>query len=198
MSAVLEHRRRLMGMGGVLPSGYTRLDYITSNGAYINANLQTALPYTYEADVMWASFGSRGLFGANGGNFFGVNNYGYWQNGQATQTNTGVQAVELQWYKVRQEAEATGSGRSNYLYIDGTKICSHNPSYTQNNICIFASSAGSNIASTASCKYFKIWLEGVLVRHFIPCIDPNNIVGMYDLVNDVFYGSANSTNFNGQ
>ena len=192
MDAVLKHRRRLMEMGGLLPSGYTKLEYITSNGAYINANIKTSLPLVYETDVMWSSFGSRGLFGANGGNFFGVN-----KNGQASQTNTGVQAIEGQWYKVRQEAEETGSGRRNYLYIDGTQIGTHNPSYTQNNISIFASS-GSVIASTASCKYFKIWLEGVLVRHFIPCIDPNNVVGMYDLVNGVFYGSANSTNFSGQ
>jgi hypothetical protein len=29
----------------------------------------------------------------------------------------------------------------------------------------------------------------------IPCIDPNNVVGLYDLVNDVFYSSPNGAAF---
>ena len=35
--------------------------------------------------------------------------------------------------------------------------------------------------------YFKLWQNGALVRNMVPCISPNNVVGMYDTVNDVFY-----------
>ena len=32
-------------------------------------------------------------------------------------------------------------------------------------------------------------------RDMIPCINPNNVVGMYDMVEGVFYGSANEYEF---
>ena len=43
--------------------------------------------------------------------------------------------------------------------------------------------------------YFKLFVEGVLVRDMVPCKDPNNVVGMYDLANGVFYSSPNGNAF---
>jgi hypothetical protein len=43
---------------------------------------------------------------------------------------------------------------------------------------------------------YYVKIEGAsLIREFIPCINPNNIVGMYDTVNGVFYSSPNGTAF---
>lgn len=36
---------------------------------------------------------------------------------------------------------------------------------------------------------------GSSVAHFIPCKDPNNVVGMYDIINNVFKSSGTSTPF---
>lgn len=47
----------------------------------------------------------------------------------------------------------------------------------------------------AKLYYFKLFVEGTLVRDMVPCIDPNNVVGLYDLVNDVFYSSPNGAAF---
>ena len=43
--------------------------------------------------------------------------------------------------------------------------------------------------------YFKIWVEGVLTRDLVPCKNENDTVGLYDLVNNVFYTSPNSAAF---
>ena len=43
--------------------------------------------------------------------------------------------------------------------------------------------------------YFRLWVEGTLVRDLIPCKDTNNVVGMYDIVNHVFYTSPNGAAF---
>jgi len=43
--------------------------------------------------------------------------------------------------------------------------------------------------------YFRLWVEGTLVRDLIPCKDTNNTVGMYDIVNHVFYTSPNGNAF---
>ena len=40
-----------------------------------------------------------------------------------------------------------------------------------------------------------IWEGEEKIRHFIPCINPEGIVGMYDIVNEQFYGSASSYSF---
>ena len=47
----------------------------------------------------------------------------------------------------------------------------------------------------ARLYYFKLFVEGTLVRDMIPCIDPNNVVGLYDTVNNVFYSSPNGAAF---
>ena len=41
----------------------------------------------------------------------------------------------------------------------------------------------------------KIYDSGTLVRNFIPCKNDNNVVGLYDLVNDVFYRNAGTGTF---
>ena len=41
----------------------------------------------------------------------------------------------------------------------------------------------------------QIYDDGTLVANFVPCIDPNNVVGMYDIVGGVFYSSSNGNSF---
>lgn len=44
--------------------------------------------------------------------------------------------------------------------------------------------------------YFKIYENGTLIRDFIPCYRKNdNVIGLYDAVNDVFYLNQGTNNF---
>lgn len=47
----------------------------------------------------------------------------------------------------------------------------------------------------ARLYYFKLFVEGALVRDMVPCISPDNIAGLYDLANDKFYSSLNGAEF---
>ena len=199
MDLMLRRRELLKMGGGLLPPGYRQLSYITGNGAYIDTGLMTSLPFTYECEMRWESFGTRQSFGANGGSFFGVKADGMWQCGHAGTQSTGVQALTGQWYNVRfYKEDREQSTKPTYLEVDGIQIGSTKPTYTVNEICVFSSTRGANIATNASVKWYKVWIGNTLERHFIPCINPNNVVGMYDIINRQFYGSANSANFIGQ
>jgi hypothetical protein len=63
--------------------------------------------------------------------------------------------------------------------------------------CIFNNQAKTNLIRFIEAKlyYFKLFVEGVLVRDLIPCKDNNNVVGMYDVVNNTFYTSPNGAAF---
>lgn len=58
-------------------------------------------------------------------------------------------------------------------------------------------SGAFSIAETfkGKCYSFKVYDNDVLVRDLVPCINPSNVVGFYDVVNDTFYGSANNYAF---
>jgi hypothetical protein len=53
---------------------------------------------------------------------------------------------------------------------------------------VFNSHGEPNLKSSMRLYYFKMWTDGELVRDFVPTIrDSDNVAGLYDLVNDVFY-----------
>ena len=78
---------------------------------------------------------------------------------------------------------------------DSLKVTLPNTAFTDNkDLCILVRNGGTgNIAGRV--YYLKIYEAGVLVRNFIPCKDPSNVVGMYDSENDVFYSNAGSGSF---
>jgi hypothetical protein len=86
----------------------------------------------------------------------------------------------------------------NYLYVDNVQIGSstYTTKTASDPIGIFTY-IGSGRPSSSSywgrehfqgkMFSFQVYDNGTLVRDLVPCIDPNNVVGAYDLVNDVFY-----------
>lgn len=47
----------------------------------------------------------------------------------------------------------------------------------------------------ATLYYFKLFVNDTLVRDMVPCKNSNNVVGLYDVVNDTFYTSPNGAEF---
>lgn len=64
---------------------------------------------------------------------------------------------------------------------------------------LFCSFSDTNNTPQRCCNgtiyYFKLFVNGSLVRDLVPCINPSNVVGFYDLVNNVFYSSPNGAAF---
>ena len=69
-------------------------------------------------------------------------------------------------------------------------------SYGTSLLCVFSDLNNTAINFTeGTIYYFKLFIEGVLVRDMVPCRNPNNVVGLYDTVNEVFYSSPNGAAF---
>lgn len=70
-------------------------------------------------------------------------------------------------------------------------------------IILFACKSGSDdsitrLANKVKIYFCKIYDEGTLIRDFVPCISPENEVGLYDLVEDKFYKSNGTGEFSAQ
>lgn len=64
------------------------------------------------------------------------------------------------------------------------------------NIMVFALASGYIISGTNRLYRFNLYQDRELVRHLVPCYRvADNVVGMYDTVNGVFYGNAGSGSF---
>jgi hypothetical protein len=69
-------------------------------------------------------------------------------------------------------------------------------SYGTSLFCVFGDANNTAREFTeATLYYFKLFVEGVLVRDMVPCKNLNNVVGLYDLVNHKFYSSPNESTF---
>ena len=186
----------------VLPTGTTPIEYIESTGTqYIDSgipgntsNLRVvskimmtgiASESSSSGDAIWAStWGTNGYllirFGSRPGVF-------RWHSGGKY---VDVSADLDIWHDV----ETTKSA----LIIDGNQYALTSPSGsdTSNNVYLFYRSGGSfgypGILRMCRTKFYS---GDTLIADFVPCIDSNNEVCLYDLVSETFKRNAGSGSF---
>lgn len=174
-----------------LPSGYTKLEYIESSGTqYINTGVSNfpAQNTRVILDVDWLS----GL-----GSYFGCSTSAYRWYVDASQP-TKIYSGYLD--KGKSADIATVIGRYTvdkngiYTNVNGVKIQHVSAGATISaSIYLLAhngSSGVSSIADAARIYSCTISLKSGLIRKFVPCKNSSGEVGLYDEVNDVFYGNA--------
>lgn len=176
------------------PSGYTALEYIgvETAGAYIDTGIVNASNAYFEIDCNWTSSPSNNssIFGAQISYEYCVN---AWQ-GRAF-VAAGAQATiatPLSRHKLKADATA--------IYIDdvNTGVTPNWSSATGRNYYILANNYSGGVLKAANAKVYsvKIWNDSLLVRNLMPAKrDSDNALGMYDLVNDVFYSNAGTGTF---
>lgn len=199
--------------GQTLPDGYQRCDYLESVEG--RASLDTGIAGN-DTTLEFAGDCRATTFGAYSGfltNYTGSDKRAWrvLQPAEATGTqiifsnyfsntlflravtgtweNLPVRFVFLLKYKY---AEATVSG----LTVNGTSAT--DSGLAENDSNIFIGRASSSAGGTAIHQYywFKIWKQGALVRHYIPCIRTSDLkAGFYDLVNGTFNPSTGSQEF---
>ena len=192
-----------------LPAGYTEVEYVenvTPNKAYIDtgfkpnqntrviADLQYVATNTHPRAFGCGTWNSVGyIFNAENG-IPGEWRWKFGSNGNAWLT-TGV-ASDFNRHKVE-----INNGN---LYLDDVVIGSTTVTTFQltDNIGLFCFIQNGSQGGSSSGEYmfgkfysFKIYDDGVLTMDFVPCINPNNVVGMYDIVGGAFYSSANAYAF---
>lgn len=195
-----------------LPEGYTELEYIESTsdgGQYIDLNilLYDVLNKQYDIAIKYNVSG-RGkdnnqptLFGCQNtsspwpGTFIrmntptATNTLGRYIGGNAKDNNLGNNGTDIELpVQTAPNKNVTNLNNSNQTHTWGTSL-----------FCTFNSQDKTQVNRFIAAKiyYFKLFVEGILVRDLVPCKNSNNVVGMYDLVNNTFYTSPNGASFVG-
>lgn len=197
------------GGGSVLPDGYTQMLYLQSNAnQYIDTGLYTKASQVYYLQYM------RGADSAVTINIFGNNVTGcasfvqdgqnktsvYYQFGTTayqnfTQNTIGIRTMKLDingcyaWNDSTLEWETVGT-------ITGSTVTENSNIH---NI-LFGRTTGTNLRQLGSVRLFRFKVEdnGVAVRDMYPAMrNIDNVLGMYDTVNDVFYTNAGTGTFTG-
>lgn len=205
------NRRRVMSKKGLLPSGYKELEYIASTktgGQYIDLNilLYDTLNKNYDIALKFNPIGAGSdnttqgtIFGCQDnsgspwpGTFIRIDGYennmiGRYIGGTAKDNKFGRLGTDIELTeKTPPSKNVTNYNNGNKTHTWGTSL-----------FCIFNNQAKTSMIRYIEAKlyYFKLFVEGILVRDMVPCINPSNVVGLYDLANDVFYSSPNGSAF---
>lgn len=188
-----------------LPSGYTRLEYIQSNGAqYINAGLsgssKTRVVCTIsnwpKTAVSTSIFGCRSASG--GSDLFLIlcaEDKGTYRS-DFYKTKTAItDAVSIEDTPVTIDKNKNVTTFSNM----STSFTNTSGTFTSlYDLYIFAcNTKGTAGAFTNGVKLYsmQIYTDDTLMRDYIPCKNANGVVGLWDDVWSVFYPNSGSGNF---
>ena len=183
-----------------LPEGYTELEYIRSTGTQFfdsGVSVKSTSGFCVEFALLSAS-GTHGIIG--GFTYGGYNNnfaayegkwYAQYGNNQThifgtTDTNRHIVSQNVTTGAVIFDGETVASGLTFY----------DNTARTFRLFCYNGGDSYPNFwPGTFSLYSCQIYDNGTLVRDYVPCLNPSNEVGLYDIVNGVFYGNAGSGEF---
>lgn len=182
-----------------LPSEYTAVEYIESNGkAAIDTLMKPTANTKLVMDVepledpkILSTYFFRSAT-------TGYNFYATWgTSGVVFSVGASSSAYIPSYSTVLRRINLVLDAKNKQVEVDGiTKEISNNTmSTSMTNIALMASNTtGSNgvVAKLYSCQ---IYSNNVLVRDFIPCVNSEHIAGLYEFVNGTFYKSSTSTVF---
>ena len=191
-------RRALLSTLNMLPNGYTRLEYIESSGTqYIDTGVTAKTGVSSKIEMSYTKVPSdANMLGARkGGNrFYLVHYYGSFSIGYGEYYTTGVKATAGTKYVI----ESALLIKEQSMYINGEEAIYNGLSNSLDlglNLYLFGMNydGSVNYRSSARCYSCKIYDSDVLVRDFVPCIDPSGVYGMYDIVGRQFYASKSGS-----
>ncbi len=190
-----------------LPDGYTEVEYIAGNGGYIDLGVSASNDIQILMDVSSANPGNTTFFGLFKRTGTSSSNYRFTQyNFQFMSTN--AQLV----YSINSTTTATttaakiGGGATadrttinvdvynRKLTVGESQSDMAYPGSTTETLYLFAShrilssNHDANDISRFNLYSCKIKKSGEAIRDFIPCISLDGIAGLYDTVEDKFYG----------
>jgi len=167
-----------------LDAQYEMLEYIETTGTqYIDTGV-TGTNTSYWHDIEFKNTGVRQLFGFDGntGSYWGVQADGNFE----MEGTTGINAHSRHVVEY-----STGSS----LYIDNTLVKTSTLSVINNGYRLFNLNVGGHGCS-AYLYRFKAKQNGKLIRDMTPARrKSDNAVGMYDVVNNIFYTNSGSGTF---
>lgn len=176
-----------------LPKSYTRLDYIKGTGSqYIDTGFKANNNTRVVIDIQMTdtSVNNQWLYGARDATR--TNSFGFYWYNSAFGAN----------YGTGQNAISVPSEASERLFIDHNKndvgFNGASSTFTSAiwsgayNLALLAVNTTGTVGNNVRAKLYacRIYDNGTLVRDFVPCKNSSGVVGLYDLVNSVFYNDA--------
>lgn len=181
------------GGGSRLPEGYTELTYIQSTGTqYVDTGLVPTPTTRVEIEVMPLNTTSV-IFGAGWENDgFILTNWteSSFFNSLGTSTRPPQQSLTEKNVIVCEPSFSIVNGVT-------TPVTTTTPNTTAYNIFLFWAGSRQNagfmgVMRLYSCKFYE---NGALVRDYVPCKTESGDIGMYDLLNGVFYENSGTGTF---
>lgn len=191
-------RRRFGGKKSILPSGYTQLNYIENQRGktsrfFVSQSVDFRVAFEFAPNLLSISGTYSCMFGANS-NFQAA----FQPTGKAYIGNAASSAVFFATdVKALVECDITKNASTANYYVDGVDTGIRRAS-SASTWCFFAATTTGQFPAGGKMYSFKMWNNNdELIMNLIPCKDTNNVCGMYDIVNNVFYSSTSSDPFTG-
>ena len=193
----------------LLPSGYTKLEYIESTGTqYIDTGTVLTQDNSYELSLAISSTtsGAVGVFGAResasrnsiSANYFTANGLvaDFNNSDYSTYRCTYMPTLNEKYIIYGDKNSRTISDGNGNILAENNAVCS-DVITTPSNATIFKLNGTTWELVSMKSYYCKIWNSGTLIRNFIPAKrNSDGVVGMYDAVNGVFYANADTSGDN--
>ena len=190
------------GGGSGLPDEYTKLNFIQSSGTQcIDTGFKPNQNTRVVMEAMQLNTSPAYLFGCRGDNNEGYNNrFGVLYNGSLFRSDYGANNGKT--------FPDTITVNNLYTIDQNKNVCKINDATVTNTEATFASiytmllfgckEGGVNtLFSTMILTSCKIYDNDTLIRDYVPCKNPSNEIGLYDLVTKEFYGNAGTGAFIG-
>ena len=207
MGVIVNRRRVMGGKKGLLPSGYTQVEYIENmSTAYIDTGVKPSLSLAFEFNIAFTKYiqagqmtehsvmGSRNKSSGNLGIAIWITTSAIWSLSYGNSLASSQSLSTNVFYTFEQD--------KNSIKRDGNVLVVFSAQRLEDipyNITIFNLRNGYNgmdpRIAKIKAKYWVIKDGDTIIRNYIPCINPNNVVGMYDTVEGKFYSSPNGVAF---
>lgn len=177
----------------VLPTGYTRLNYIQGTGTqYIKTAIPISKYVKAELDAQYtaSTSNSQVLFCSQSatGNWFGQINYTY---GIGADINSQVSSL------LRKNIILEYASNTLTLTVDGVSGSKTRSSPSTGDYYQIFGYNGS-YCSKAKLYSCKVWENDTLIAHFVPCKNASNAIGLCDILHDgTFYANSGTGTFSG-
>lgn len=178
-----------------LPTDYTQIEYIEGNGSqYIDVNFQPNQNTRVLVDVELPAQSSypTALFGGRNGDTSRSDSYTVWLiSATQFQTDFDTEAVKPEIIPV---GRFIVDKNKTVTTINGIEYTNTAATFQSNyNLALMTQIdvGGPDTRITAGKLYSaQVWDNDILIRDYVPCVNIDGAVGLYDMVNNIFYSNA--------
>lgn len=185
-----------------LPSGYSKIDYIEATGTQYfdtwfqpNQSSRVVLDFAPVGTAFGCLFGAR--TSSNSGD--SKNTFGMWIQNDKAYPHYGDGAYAQKPITIPAETRLTFDMNGATTTINGTSVSFSATTFSAGcNLTLFGMNTSGSVDSRRAVGRLygaKIYDNGTLVRDFVPCKADGGELGLFDLVQSVFYGNAGTGTF---